>query len=96
MVEFAALEWQMPNMSWHEGGLFMGMHWLWWGFWILLVAVLLVAFWRLMADRSTVRRRVVEEERAEEVLRERFARGEITQDEYAQKMKVLRETFLGR
>jgi len=96
MVEFAALGWQMPNMSWHEGGLFMGMHWLWWGFWALLLAVLLVAFWRLLADRSTVRRRVMEEERAEEVLRERFARGEITEDEYAQKMKVLRETFLGR
>jgi len=83
-------------MSWHNGGLFMGMHWLWWGFWLVLLAVLFTAFWRLSADRSETRRAVTEEERAEAVLRERYARGEIDEEEYARKLKVLRESMLGR
>lgn len=96
MTVFAALEVQMPNMSWHEGGLFMGMHWVWWAFWLVLILAILWAFWRLLSDRSSMRRAAANEERAEEALRRRFAEGEITEDEYVQKLKVLRESMLGR
>lgn len=82
--------------SWHEGGLFMGMHWLWWAFWIVLVLVILLAFWRVVADRAETRRSIREEERAEEALRRRFADGEIDEDEFASRLKVLRENMLGR
>lgn len=96
MMALAGLAQQMPGMPWHNGGLFMGMHWLWWGFWIVLLLVLLSAFWRLSADRRETGRSVAEEERAEEVLRHRFAEGEIDEEEFARRLKVLRETFLGR
>ena len=29
---------QMPR-SWHDGGMFGGMHWAWWSFWILTLLV---------------------------------------------------------
>lgn len=97
MATFATFPLQMQmNMPWHNGGLFMGMHWIWWSFWIVVLVVLAVAFWRLMADRSETHRAVGEEERAEEALRHRFASGEIDEDEYAKRLKVLRETMLGR
>lgn len=96
MNAYAGLAAQMPGTSWHEGGLFMGMHWLWWAFWVVLLALLLTAFWRLLADRSETRRSLGEEERAEEALRRRFAKGEIDEEEYARRLKVLRETLLGR
>jgi uncharacterized membrane protein len=72
------------------------MHWLWWGFWIVLFAVLGWAFWRLVADRSHTRRSAAQEEQAEDALRRRFAKGEIEEEEYARRMKVLRESMLGR
>lgn len=96
MNMFAEFTLQMEGMSWHEGGLFMGMHWLWWGFWLVLIAVLTMAFWRLATDRAQTRRTVVEEAQAEEALRQRFARGEIDEEEYAHKLQVLRETTFGR
>ncbi len=86
---------QTMPMPWHNGGLFMGMHWLWWLFWLVTLAVLIGAFWRLFADRSSYHRTVEEEEAAEEVLRARFARGEIDEEEYARRLRVLRETTLG-
>lgn len=95
MTILPSLPQRMP-MSWHEGGLFMGMHWLWWAFWIGLLAVLLAAFWRLWAERSQTKRAVVEDERAEAALRQRFANGEIDEDEYARKLKMLRESLFGR
>lgn len=85
---------QMPR-AWHDGGMFMGMHWLWWAVWILTLLVLVWGFWRLFADRSEVHRRVRREEAAEEELRRRFARGEIDEEEYMEKLAVLRETHFG-
>lgn len=96
MNAHAGLVVQMPGTSWHNGGLFMGMHWLWWGFWLLLFAVMGLAFWRLASDRAQLRRSVREEERAEEALRRRFARGELEEKEYTRRLKVLRESMLGR
>jgi len=84
---------QMP--SWHDGGLFMGMHWLWWGAWVLTIGLLGWAFVRLARDRANVNRRFTQEEVAEEALRKRFAVGDIDEEEYMRKVKVLRETMLG-
>ena len=95
MNAFPALAAQM-HMTGHDEGLFMGMYWIWWTFWLAMLAVLLLAFWRLLTDRSQTRRTLFEEERAEEVLRHRYATGEIDENEYARRLKVLRETMLGR
>ncbi len=50
METYAMHQTQMQGMPWHNGGLFMGMHWIWWSFWIVVLAALLLAFWRLYAD----------------------------------------------
>lgn len=74
---------------WHRQGLYMGMHWAWWLFWIGLVLVLAWAFWRLHAERREARagaRRMVQ---AEELLRQRFARGEIDEEELLDGMRAL-------
>ena len=87
---------QEMSTAWHDGGLFMGMHWLWWAVWVALIGALLAAFWRVKADRSATNRAIAEEEQAERVLRARFAGGEIDEDEFASKLKVLRESLPGR
>lgn len=84
----------MPD-SWHHSGMFIGMHWIWWSFWILTLLLLGWGFWRMAADRTETRRRVRQEESAEEELRRRFARGEVDEDEFADRLRVLRETHLG-
>jgi len=93
MTTLATLAQQMPGMPWHNGG---GMHWLWWAFWIVLLLALLSAFWRFSADRRETGRSVAEEDRAEEALRRRFAEGGIDEEEFARRLTVVRETFLGR
>ena len=82
--------------SWHGGGLFMGMHWLWWLIWIGTVGVLVWGFQRIGADRRATHQRLGRESEAEEALRRRFANGEISEDELTHAMKVLRETTQGR
>lgn len=82
---------QMPR-SWHDGGMFIGMHWAWWGFWILTAFVLGWALRRAVAARPDTDRQVPREEDAEAELRARYARGEIDDDEFARRLEVLRET----
>ncbi len=84
---FLAIQQSEP---WHRQGLYMGMHWAWWLFWISAVAILLWAFWRLAADRREAHERVREMLAAEETLRERFARGDITEGELVDGMRALR------
>jgi len=81
---------QMPY-TWHRGGMFMGMHWIWWSLWVLTIGVLLWAFWRLFRERAETRNRIQRQEAAEEALRRRFATGEIDEEEFARRMRVLRE-----
>ncbi len=78
--------------SWHDGGLFMGMHWGWWTFWILTLAVLAWGLVRVASDRSSTRREERRRGDAEEDLRARYARGELDEDEYRRMLEVLRET----
>lgn len=75
---------------WHSQGLYMGRHWAWWLFWIVAAAILLWAFWRIAADRKDAHERVRELVAAEEMLRARFARGEITEGELLDGMRALR------
>lgn len=80
--------------SWHEGGMFIGMHWIWWLLWILTIGLLLWGFWRMFADRREAHRRTERTEAAEEALRRRFAEGEIDEDEFVRRMRMLRENTL--
>lgn len=85
---------QMPQ-SWHHSGLYLGMHWGWWIFWTVAVLILLWAFWRLYAENREVRREARRREAAEEALRERFARGEIDEEELARRLRVLQQSRAG-
>lgn len=82
---------QMPR-SWHDGGLFIGMHWLWWLFWIVTIVLLLWAVWRSVSEDRSTHRRSLARESAEEALRERFAEGEIAEEDFRHRMEVLRES----
>ncbi len=82
------------NPAWHRQGMYMGMHWAWWLFWILTIVLLLWALWRALADRKETHRRAERTEVAEEALRRRFAAGEIDEDEFARRTRVLRESML--
>lgn len=79
----------MLQGSWHHEGLFMGMHWAWWIFWIAVAAAIAWAFWRLRADRVDAHRAAERSLAAEEALRERFARGEIDEEELVERMAAL-------
>lgn len=79
---------QAPT-SWHHQGMYMGMHWGWWLFWLAALAILLWAFWRLLAERSDTHREAEEMLQAEEILRRRFARGELDEEEFARRLAAL-------
>lgn len=85
---------QVPG-RWHHEGLFMGLHWPWWLFWILVALVVVWAFWRLVRDERERRERSSEREAAEETLRRRFAEGEIGEEEFLDRMRLLRESRPG-
>lgn len=70
----------------HGGGFFMGgMHALWWIFWIVLIGALAYG----LSGRRRPDRRREPRETPEEVLRRRFANGEIDAQEYEQRQAVL-------
>lgn len=74
----------------HYGGAWLGMHWFWWIFWLLVVALFV---WFLV--RTTGGGAAAGPGRgpdAEDVLRDRFARGEISEEEYRSRLRVLNET----
>lgn len=79
---------QMQDV-WHRQGLFMGMHWAWWFFWIAAGLMVLWAFWRLFADRREARREVARMRQAEAALRDRYARGEIDQEQLVEALTTL-------
>lgn len=63
--------------TWHGGGMFVGMHWLWWFFWIFILCVIGWGFVRSSGDRSAAHKDDGQQEAAEDTLRRRFAAGEI-------------------
>lgn len=80
----------------HSGGLFMGTHWVWWLSWVLILFGALWAFARLYGERAETRRRRRAEDAAEEALRTRFAAGEIDEEEFSERLRVLRTKHSGR
>lgn len=69
---------------WHmHDGIFFGMHFLWWIFFLALM-VGLFAYLTKAAPRSG-------DESPLEILKKRFARGEITREEYEESRRVLEQ-----
>lgn len=70
------------------------MHWnMWWpmgGMWLFWLAVIAIGF--LVLYYALGRRSSAHTESPEEILRKRFARGEISRDEYRQTLKDLERT----
>jgi len=94
MLLMLSSAWQMTT-SWHNEGMFMGMHWVWWSIWLLTIVFLLWGFLRVFSDRSETHRRAGRMETAEEALRKRFATGDIDEEEFARRMRILRDTTQG-
>lgn len=69
----------------HEGG-WMTMGWMW-IFWVLLVVVVAALLWRAFGSPSLSGRR---DESPEDILKRRYARGEIDRDEYERRLEGLR------
>ncbi len=85
----------LQTIPWHNDGLFMGMHWIWW---LIVLATFFSMAWalvRVSSDRAKTQRRLGDQEVAEEALRRRFALGELDEEEFARRLKILRETTLG-
>ena len=82
---------QTPT-TWHHEGLFMHMHWVWWVVWILLILVVVWGLLRLVGDERARHDASSRREVAEEVLRRRFGAGEIDEEEFLHRMRLLRES----
>jgi uncharacterized membrane protein len=89
---YAGLPARMPD-SWHMGGLFMGMHWAWWVFVAATLVVLIWAFWLGFAERGTTQHEEAKVKAAEEALRQRFRRGELSEEQLAENLRSLRESL---
>jgi putative membrane protein len=74
----------------HLGGMSGG--WFTWPFWIAFVLIGLWLVWRVVGGGSAARRDGPRDEApdAEEILKRRFARGEIGQEEYERRLSRLR------
>lgn len=84
----------MPGMfnGWYHNGHFWGMHFGWWIFWILLLAAVIWIFSRSAAGRSSDPQAHTSRDDPEEILRRRFAAGDIDRDEYEERLQELRRT----
>lgn len=71
---------------WHmyEGGHFWGMHWMWWTLWI---TILILIFFVPLGFRPKQKG----EATALDLLKKRFANGEIDKEEYEERKKILEE-----
>lgn len=69
---------------WHfnDGGHFWGMHWMWWSF-ILLVIILVVLISMIVQNHGN------QKETPLDILKKRYAGGEIGKEEYEERKKVL-------
>jgi uncharacterized membrane protein len=79
---------------WHREGLFIGVHWAWWIFWIATLAALAWALCRWRVERRETRGDAERGLAAEEVLRRRFDRGEMDEDQYLRELASLQEVRL--
>ena len=65
-----------------------GAHWLWWGFWVLVVVAVGVLVVRLF---SSTQMRSDAQDDPLEILRRRYARGEISTEEFEERKAKLEE-----
>lgn len=63
---------------------FIGMHWLWW---LIIIAIVLLVSFNIIPYRP----RTEPMEDAIDILKTRFARGEIEQEEFEERKKVLQQ-----
>jgi len=69
----------------HDGGVFFGGEFMWL-FWLLIIIVLVIAI-KFFADNTTSKKAI--NESAMYILKQRYARGEIEDDEFARRKKEL-------
>jgi putative membrane protein len=69
---------------WHmyDGHHYWGMHFFWWIFWVIII------IWAYRTSRKNTSPQA-KEDGALEILKKRFAKGEITKDEYEEMKKTL-------
>lgn len=76
---------------WHHDGYMMGWHWGWWLLW-LVVAALVVWGLARAAGSGGGPAGGPSPENPEDALRGRYARGEISQEEFEERLRVLRDS----
>jgi len=77
-------------MHWGYGWGMGGMMVWWWLFWILVIAAIVWALARGVGGRAG-RTSTGQEESAEAILKRRYARGEMSREEYEQRLADLRK-----
>lgn len=91
MLKALAAQAGWNSMGGHAGWMW-GMHWLWWIFWIALAGLLV---WALVSavggDDSNAPPPQPDRESPEETLRRRYADGEIDEEEFRERLRVLRD-----
>lgn len=84
--------WTQQGGAWgpwgHMG--YMG-SWIMWLFWIGLLVLIFVAIWALLRSVGDGSGRPAHRDDAEEILKQRYARGEIDEDTYRRMRQSLRE-----
>lgn len=65
-------------------GHFWGMHWFWWIIWVAIMAWIFLTPWDIPGQRMKTT------SRAEAILKERFAKGEISKEEFEEKRKLIK------
>jgi uncharacterized membrane protein len=77
----------------HHGGMFMGLHWAWWMIWLAIGAALIWALARMLLEPGPDRQPSGDGPRSpEEALRTRYARGEISDEEFTARSRTLRRS----
>ncbi len=70
---------------WHmHDSYFWGMNWIWWILWLVLLFWIFVTPWNVPGQR-------VKKDTPLDILKKRFAKGEINEEEYREKKKLLEQ-----
>lgn len=68
---------------WHfDGHHFWGMHWIWWGLWLIFLIWIFVTPWNVPGQQT-------KQETPLDILKKRYAAGEIDSEEYEERKKTL-------
>lgn len=92
---YAALAQQGRGYMWYGDGHMMGMHWGWWIFWLVVVVFLVWVVARTTGSGSAGAGQApppTAPRSPEEILRERFAKGELSEDEFRTRLQALEDS----